>query len=101
MTLHFTLILQVNTYHTVKNIGSKKTLVNYSNSPSFFTNFDYFHNIPYANGLQFTKVFSANSNFLQLTSLLAKLFYRQSFLLYGIYNCIAKYVDSKMPSDSI
>ena len=30
MTLNFTLILQANTYRTVKNIGSKKTLANYS-----------------------------------------------------------------------
>ena len=33
----------------------------------FFANFDYFHTIPYANGLQFTK-----------------LFYRQSVLLYDM-----------------
>ena len=68
--------------HTVKNIDGKKTLVslaNYSILPSFFANLHNFHNIPYGNRLQFAKVFLPN--FLQ--SLFAKLFYRQSFLLYG------------------
>ena len=36
-------------------------LVKYNISPSFFTNFHYFHNISYANGLQFTKVFPQTS----------------------------------------
>ena len=60
-----------------KNIGGEKTLENCGISPSFFTNFHNFHNIPYANGLQFT----IPPNFLQ--SLFAKDFYCQSFLLYG------------------
>ena len=48
-------------YRTVKNIGGEKTLVNlanYSTSPSFFANVHKFYYIPYANGLQFTKIFS-------------------------------------------
>ena len=51
-------MLYYTTIGSVKNIGGKK-VADYSNSPSFFANFYYFHNIPYANGLQFTKVFSA------------------------------------------
>ena len=38
-------------YCAVKNIGSKKTLVNlanHSNSPSSFVDFHYFHNIPFS-----------------------------------------------------
>ena len=72
----------VSGYRTMKNLEGKKTLansVNYSNSPSFFANFYYFHNIPYANGLQFTKVFPPN--FLQ--SLFVKVFDHQCFLLYS------------------
>ena len=42
--------------YTVKNIGGKKTLVNYNITPSFFSNL---HNIPIANELRFAKVFSA------------------------------------------
>ena len=44
-----------------KNIGGEKlaNLANYSISPSFFANFHNFHNIPYASGLQFAKVFFA------------------------------------------
>ena len=34
-------------------------MANYSNSQRFSANFQYFHKIPYANGLQFTKVISA------------------------------------------
>ena len=58
-----------------KNFGGEKTLTNYSNSPSFITNFYYFHNIPYANGLQFTKVFSAKLP----TILMCQTFYCQTF----------------------
>ena len=39
-----------------KNIGGEKSLANYSISPSFFANFYNFHNIHYANGLQFAKL---------------------------------------------
>ena len=66
-----------------KNIGGEKTLVNLANyniSPSFVTNFHKFHNILYANGLQFTRVFSAKLP----TVLFAKLFYHQNILPYGI-----------------
>ena len=64
------------TYHTVKNHGGKKNLVGYSNSSSSFANFHYFHNIPFANRLQF-------ANFLCQTScnpyspdyFIAKVFY--------------------------
>ena len=42
-----------------KNICGEKPLANYSISPSFFANFYNFHNIPYANGLQFPKVFTS------------------------------------------
>ena len=41
-----------------------------------FTNFHYFHNIPYANGLQFAKVFSAK---------LPTVLIRQTFLLPFFY----------------
>ena len=47
---------------TVKNIWLWKNFGefgDYSISPSFVTNFYNFHNIPYANGLQFAKGFSA------------------------------------------
>ena len=44
-------------YRTVKNIGGEKTK-NYSILPWFFL-FCNFHNIPYAIGLQFAKIFSA------------------------------------------
>ena len=44
-------------HRTVKNIGGEKTLANYSILSSFFANFHNFHNIPYAHGLQFAKVF--------------------------------------------
>ena len=48
-------------YCTVKGIGSKifgefGELQQFAN---FITNFDYYHNIPYANRLQFIKVFSS------------------------------------------
>ena len=49
-------------YRTVKNIGDERTLAllaNYSISSSFFSNFHNFHNFPYANGLQFSKIFTA------------------------------------------
>ena len=65
---------------------SKKTLTNlanYNNLPSFFADFDYFHNISYANGHQFGKLFLPN--FLQ--TLFAKLFYHQSFSLYSVIYC--------------
>ena len=62
-----------------KNIGGKKSLANYSNLPSFFANFDYFYNIPYANGIQFIKVFPTKL----LTVLSHQTFYHQSLLLYG------------------
>ena len=41
-------------YRTVRNIGSEKT-----GELQHFANFYNFHNIPYANGLQFAKVSSA------------------------------------------
>ena len=47
----------------------------------FFANFDYFHNIPYANGLQFAKVFSAKLP----TVLIRQPFLLPKFLLYGSF----------------
>ena len=70
------LIPTITIYCTAKNIGGDKTLANYSISLQVFTNFHNFHNIPYANGLQFDKVFSAK---------LPTVLIHQSFLLYSIY----------------
>ena len=70
-------------YRTVKTLVVKITLanlVNYSISPSFFTNFHIFHNISYANGLQFAKVFSTKLS----TILIRQRFLPPKFLLYGI-----------------
>ena len=61
-------------YRTVKSIGSEKTLANLANY-KYFSNFHNFHNIPYANGLQFAKVFSTKLP----TFLICQSFYRQSF----------------------
>ena len=57
---------------TVKNFGDFSEL-------QHFANFHYFHNIPYANGLQFTKVFSVKLS----TVLVYQTFCHQSFLLYA------------------
>ena len=51
----------------------------YSILPSFFANFHNFHNIPYANELQFAKIFSAKL----LTVLIHQNFFRQNVLMYG------------------
>ena len=61
-----------NCIFTVKNFGEFSEL-------QHFANFHYFHNIPYANGLQFTKVFSVKLS----TVLVYQTFCHQSFLLYA------------------
>ena len=66
-----------------KNIGGEKTLenlANYSILPSFIANFYDFHNIPYANGLQFAKGISAKLP----TVLVCQTFLPPKFLLYAI-----------------
>ena len=65
-------------YCTVKNIGGKN-FGKLKQFAKFFAKFHCFHNIPYANGLQFAKVFSAKPP----TVLIHQTFYCQSFLLYG------------------
>ena len=68
--------------HTVETLAVKKLwqIWQITAIRQIFCHFHYFHNIPYTNGHQFTKV--SLPNFLQ--SLFAKLFHGQSFLLYGI-----------------
>ena len=46
-------------YQAVKNIGGKKLGWTWQITAihQVFANFHYFHNIPYANGLQFDEVF--------------------------------------------
>ena len=48
-------------YHTVKTLMVKSLdkLGKLQDFTKFFANFDYFHNIPYADGLQFAKGFFA------------------------------------------
>ena len=77
-------------YHTVKNIGGKNTLanlVNYSISPSSFANFHNFHNIPYANGLQLVKVFSAKlpTVLIRQSFLPPKFFTVRYYIFYGFF----------------
>ena len=56
----------------VKNIGKFGELQQFA---KFFPQFPLFHNIPYANGLKFAKVFSTKPS----TVLIHQTFYRQSF----------------------
>ena len=58
-------------------------LANYSNSPSFFTHFYYFYNIPYVNGLQFAQVFSTKLS----TVIIHQTFYRQRFCYMASHLC--------------
>ena len=41
MYQHYNVKVYFNIYCTVKNMGGKKSLANYRNSPSFFANFHY------------------------------------------------------------
>ena len=66
-------------YHTVKTLAGE-TLDEFGKLQQFvklFANFHNFHNIPYANGLQFTKDFSVKlpTVFIRQTFLPPKVFY--------------------------
>ena len=67
-------------YCIVKNIGGKKTLANYSNSPSFLPIFTISITFPIQMDFSSPKFFLPNFQ----QSLFTKLFYYQSFLLYGM-----------------
>ena len=82
--------LHLLTYCTVKTLAVKNLWWIYTVIHQVFGQFYYFHNIPYANGLQFTKVLSAK---------LPAVLIRQTFLPLKFFtiwhlNCIYMYIQS-------
>ena len=75
--MHVNYLYIITIYRTVKNFGKFGKLQQFA---KFFANFHYFHNILYANGLQFAKGFSTK---LPTVLTCQSFFYRQSFILYG------------------
>ena len=79
------LIVHVHNYVATVNLGGKNVFGEFGELQQFaksFANFHYFHNIPYANVLQFAKVFSTKLP----TVLIGQMFLQPKFLLYGYHS---------------